>query len=451
MNTALLLLGMMRTVPIVFLGMLLFVVLFLTVVITVLARRDKSGLGLGLTLMGVFISLLGLAFSGIFFLRSSPTVEYSKSMETGRAYGPAPPVPPSPPVEGPFDVNSSEIPSPTPVVNRAVDSSSPSRPWDPWDDVVEETFRADVYCSVASAERALVRECLNELGPHLAETPETVYVVVNPVVASQKPWLGANVDDVIRDSLPLTKVQHPIGNPNSPNPENGIVLVFDLPEFQLADNNGLGTQSSGSVSLKGTYGDHVFEGTKRFTEKLWVNRFGEFVNQHPRRTLMRANCRSFATDEVTAYEDAVDVAVEILLPRAMALLAAQPGGHTTGAGAQAAVRQQLRAGIEHDSLIADQFVQQLDGSSGTVWRAALLLDYQPGQLAQLANLGRAVSETEQQNRIVTGLAVALMFGLVVALYLVVNELTKGYFVWNLRAAAMLALLSIVVAVCWWIR
>ena len=118
---------------------------------------------------------------------------------------------------------------------------------------------------------------------------------------------------------------------------------------------------------------------------------------------------------------------------------------------QPAVQQQLRAAVERNEFVADRFSQQLEGSPGTVWRAALLLDYQPDQLAQLANLGWAISESEQHNRIVTGLAVVLMFGLVVALYLVVNELTKGYFVWNLRAAAMLALLSIVVAVCWWIR
>ena len=119
--------------------------------------------------------------------------------------------------------------------------------------------------------------------------------------------------------------------------------------------------------------------------------------------------------------------------------------------AQPAIRQQLRAAIERDELVADRVSQRLEGSSGTVWRAALLLDYQPMKLAQLANQGLATANSEHHNRIVAGLAVTLMFGLVVALYLVVNELTKGYFVWNLRAAAMLALLSVVVAVCWWIR
>jgi hypothetical protein len=449
MNTALLLLGV-GIIPLVFLGMLLFVVLFLAIVIALLTRSNQSGAALGMTLLGVLVALTFLAFFGIYMLRSSPTVVEFESMDPAPAFVPAPPPAPlAPPAEGLLKASSELNDRPSPVEMSDADVPTPTRPWDPWDRVVEQTFRTEMYCSIAGAEHALTRDCLSELGPHLAETPETVYVVVNPLIAEQSA-LGSTLDGVIHEALPLATVQR-AGSPLSPNPGNAIVLVLDLPEFQLTEMNALGTQASGTVSLRGTCGDHVFAGTKRFTEKPWVSHFEEFVNTHPQRTMLRANCRSFSTEEAAAYEDAVNVAVQALLPRAMALLMTQPDGPAMAIASQPAIRQQLRAAIERNELVADRFSQRLEGSSGTVWRATLLLDYRPTQLTRLANQALEVSEFEQHSRIVTGMAVALMFGLVAALYLVVNELTKGYFVWNLRAAAMLALLTIVVAVCWWIR
>ena len=113
--------------------------------------------------------------------------------------------------------------------------------------------------------------------------------------------------------------------------------------------------------------------------------------------------------------------------------------------------EQLSAAVERNELVADRFSQQLEGSFGQrLARDTPLLDFQPEQLIQMVDQGHLVQRAEQRREIGTGLAVVLMLGLVLALYIVLNELTKGYFVWNLRAAAMLALLTMVVVFCWWI-
>jgi hypothetical protein len=319
-----------------------------------------------------------------------------------------------------------------------------------------------------TAARALTREAVIELSSQMVETPGAVVVVLDADLSQRYPALYPQVDAVLRNGFPLASVrQSPDGSESDDSAQ--LVIRLDQPEWQATSSSKQTSASesassenshqrappdwlpraTGTMRLRAKYQDRTFEGVKRHVRKPWVDQFDLFVSSHPERTLLRANCKTFANDESSAYRDAVEAAADALLPRTMTLLRAEPDPALRHAP-EDRVRQQLLASLQHDYFVADRFSQELEGRFGKVWRATLLVEFEPDELTDRAHRGYFVQLSEQRREMATGLAVVLMLGLVVALYIVLNELTKGYFVWNLRAATMLALLTMAVAFCWWI-
>ncbi len=429
-------------------GALLLAVLLVTAVFIFVVRSPKAGIALVLALLGVLLSLgLVAAFFIVVPVSWSNRAVPSTSAAEAPLVEPAPAAPAAPTPE----------PPPAPIQDLApavvLHSGEPMRDSlgsDPWDPSAEAVLSASVHSSAASAALALARAGLAEMSPRIAETPVTVRIVVAPALSQQSPTLGARLGSVFRDAFPLAAVAQATGEPETAGPES-LVIRVDQPESQSSGQpDGWLPQVTGTVRLSGTYRDQIFEDVKRYADKPWVDRFDEFVSNHSQRALLRANCRTFASDEASAYQDAVRVAVDNLVPRVRTVLQADTHPGVLSQVPDGQIRQQLQAALERNELVADRFSQQLDGAFGHVWRAALLIDADPSQLTTIVQQAQTAAQHQQRHSIATGMAVLLMLALVLVLYYVLNELTKGYFVWNLRAATMVALLTIVVALCWWI-
>jgi hypothetical protein len=101
----------------------------------------------------------------------------------------------------------------------------------------------------------------------------------------------------------------------------------------------------------------------------------------------------------------------------------------------------LRGKLENDLVaglhITDKFAQRFDRTYATVFREALLVDVSPNTLEKLVR----EYTNELKNRRETlqhGIfSVGGLFVLVYLLYLFVNSVTRGYFVWRLRTTATL--------------
>jgi hypothetical protein len=94
--------------------------------------------------------------------------------------------------------------------------------------------------------------------------------------------------------------------------------------------------------------------------------------------------------------------------------------------------------LRDGGFIVDEYTQRLQGISGPIWRAAMLLDVRPERLQLLQNQKIIVQRHVRQNWANMLLSLAGMIVLVSLLYAVINSLTKGYY------SFVLALISILV-------
>ena len=89
---------------------------------------------------------------------------------------------------------------------------------------------------------------------------------------------------------------------------------------------------------------------------------------------------------------------------------------------------------------ADRFVQRIDHPYGSTWQASILVSTTDESLSALSpQIANMVRQQEKQS-ITTFAAISILTIVIIGLYLFLNGVTKGYFSWRLRAAALVLLL-----------
>jgi hypothetical protein len=153
---------------------------------------------------------------------------------------------------------------------------------------------------------------------------------------------------------------------------------------------------------------------------------------------LRTDVQAPAVDPDEARRLAVDAAVRSLRPVLASRIAAQ---RPNAVWNPSELDRQLRAGLDSGQLIADQFVQRVDKSYGTLWKHQLLLDASPSRLDPIARQASSVMAASRARQISFIGSVAGMAAVIVLLCLFLNFATRGYFVWRLRAAAVMAVIA----------
>jgi hypothetical protein len=173
--------------------------------------------------------------------------------------------------------------------------------------------------------------------------------------------------------------------------------------------------------------------------KLWVDDWASFASSLRRDQLyLRTDVQAPAVDPDEARRLAVDAAVRSLRPVLASRIAAQ---RPNAVWNPSDLDRQLRAGLDSGQLIADQFVQRVDKSYGTLWKHQLLLDASPSRLDPIARQASSVMAASRARQISFIGSVAGMAAVIVLLCLFLNFATRGYFVWRLRAAAVMAVIA----------
>ena len=191
----------------------------------------------------------------------------------------------------------------------------------------------------------------------------------------------------------------------------------------------LGARKGGVVLVEST----AYKVSATFTEKPWVDSFSDFANARPDKNWLIALSKDPCLSEGEAQMSAFEAAAEQLYGR---------------------VREQvrdgiwlprdderLRARIQHSlvtdgSLVPDRFLQRAQRSYGGVFRQALLIDASGRNLNHLIDLTRGDRIGRRQSFAGVLVSAAALFLVVYLLYLFVNSMTRGYFVWSLRMVAV---------------
>lgn len=180
----------------------------------------------------------------------------------------------------------------------------------------------------------------------------------------------------------------------------------------------------------------------RYTEKPWVEDFGAFVNVRPGESWLIARSPDPCLTEHEAATKAIASATQQIFPLVRDRLRDGRWGHADDQRLLDQIRHQLAM---ERKLVPDKFLQRAERPYGGVFRQAILVDLSPPNLEKLIMLSRQNVVGHRQSFAAVLISAAALFLVVYLLYLFVNSMTRGYFVWSLRmVAATILVLGIIV-------
>ncbi|MGH7180195.1 MAG: hypothetical protein ACREJC_22645 [Tepidisphaeraceae bacterium] len=216
-----------------------------------------------------------------------------------------------------------------------------------------------------------------------------------------------NVADVVSRELPLAKVQTTDAEDRMSAGQTSLRISVRSNEAVIVLH-----QPSGSTTLAAAFAD-----------KPWVDDWATFVNTHPRNLFICGSSRTPCTSEEQALNDAYTDAARQLIP--------------IGALKGHDLERQLIAVLRKGQLVSDRFVQTYDRPYGRVYNASVLLDASPASLGSLRRSLASENRAQIAEYARRGASFVGLIAVVTLLYWMVNAVTRGYFMWTLRSAALL--------------
>lgn len=308
-----------------------------------------------------------------------------------------------------------------------------------WNKALEEEMIPDTYSSVDAAAYGL--------GMQLHETIQTA---LNNEKPKQIVLRELNVNFSLLEQLRQGLLTRYDDVKIVINPDQGVAngdVHIELKIHQERTSQTLAVNSSGSVSqridVSSTSGvvsavvhtvedKHVKE--VRFDRRLWVHDPDAFRSE--------ANLGSWAvfasSEPVVTKEDARNEALK--LARAYVAEQVRVEGYIDH---NVPLKEITSPDVQSSDLrdygfIADEYTQRLQGLSGPIWRAAVLLDVSPQKLDTLRRDKVAVVRTVRKTWATHIISLVGMILLIGVLSMLVNALTKGYYAVVIVMAAMIA-------------
>jgi hypothetical protein len=308
----------------------------------------------------------------------------------------------------------------------------------------------NIYQSEGAAIRGLTAQVAKTLDSVIPGRAEPQTLVIKGKIS---PTLLPEVTNVLRQVNPSANVYY---SKSSQRIEGRTVVLY----VEVEKEPGASVPWSAGMPDPGplvqtlridvTGQDGKFSSSASFLYKPWVDDFATFVNRNPGQNWILAMSRSPATSAGEALEQAMNDAVTQLEPRVR-----QRMDRDSRSAARLLLRSQIRSGLEDqparypdiirlnqrgqiisDGLIQDRFVQQFKRPYGDVWQAALLIDASSRKVGDLAERCERVLGSQQHHLRQTALSIAGVIALVCVVYVFLNSVTRGYFVWSLRAGAL---------------
>jgi hypothetical protein len=183
------------------------------------------------------------------------------------------------------------------------------------------------------------------------------------------------------------------------------------------------------------------------TGKLWVDNWEAFINGESHRYL-RAGTPEFGVSEQEARQQARARAAQALLPYVVPELKVRlrPIPGTSYLATDDWVRNQIEASINRGAFIKDEQVVRVSRPYGDVWTAQVLVDASPQAVQRAAQEYGASARRQAESTAVTWGGLGALTLVIVLTYAFLNWMTKGYFVWRLRAAAVMVVILALLAV-----
>lgn len=309
-------------------------------------------------------------------------------------------------------------------------------------------FLADVYPSAEQAVRATARDAARSVSSvsGALPAPPPVRVSGQGVPAAM---LQAAAAALAEAGALIGRVEVETSGPEAPasRPANDARLTCDVHVES-------GLQGFVRVVLRGPAGEVARSAEVRATP--WMADFGHFAASRGQRRILaqsRRPCTSLEDAQRAALDDAAGQLLPAFQMATSEYMIARHRPLSELPGGAGGLRRILTSELERDnSMILERFPQRFVRPYGEIWRQTLLVDAYQGTLngkAQrvcdqtIAVQGARASSWGHLGMSIGGLAV-----LILAVYLVLNAATRGYYSLVLRLAAVaLAVAGTIVVMC----
>lgn len=317
------------------------------------------------------------------------------------------------------------------VESRAAISPSPI-----WSEGVEKEFRADIYPSRSAAVRAL-GERVDKPVREVTTGDESPRKIVLFQQQHERDVI-AEFANGLREALPETAYTVEADIRNIQSDELAIVLQFvDLTTDRAPWARSAEVKvASGGVEVTVSTPDRRATLRSRFVDKPWIEDFARFASTNADQHFMVARSLGTCTGESEASEQA--------LAQARAQVAGMLDRQSARTRARLPQPQVTTEDLFNGHLVVDRFAQSFDGSSGKIWRYAVLIDASAPKLARLADQKAREARSMRMTWARMGFSVIGVLVVIGVIYFFLNMATRGYYEWSLRiAGVILAIVAIV--------
>ena len=178
-----------------------------------------------------------------------------------------------------------------------------------------------------------------------------------------------------------------------------------------------------------------------FVEKPWAENFSDFANARPKENWIIGRSKDPCMSDWEARDSALSAAALQLFPIVREHVRRSSSGGHWGRYDDDRLRERIRSELAASSvtLVPDKFLQRAQRAYGGVFRQAVLVDASRPNLDHLVMLSRQEVASYRQSFVRTLVSAGALFLVVYLLYLFVNSMTRGYFVWSLRMVAVTVL------------
>jgi hypothetical protein len=370
-------------------------------------------------------------------------------------------------------VNECGGPESTPASGGALAAGSAGPEWSPESAGGASTpggaFEADIYPSARSAAAALgnkLKPMIDSLRGASAPPPESIRVLPGAgtapdqeVLIALREALSAAMPGARCYTLPLarsstgpTRESNCIDVLVSVTREMGGTGIVETIEF---GGNGQGPitrirppAAHGEVTAKASdaKGGSAFA-ILSYVDKPWAESLSKFVSTNPGHVWLVGSSREACTSQEDAQKQAYrQLAGQLEGPVATEMNRRGPWSSDNWNRQRLSLIDRIESEIRKGGFVSDQFAQQFPRPYGNVWKQRLLMDASAAKIGALAD--RLYGEAARQAAgyrtawLRTVLSAAGIAVLICLVYLLLNAVTKGYYVWRLRAVALVLALSV---------
>jgi hypothetical protein len=330
--------------------------------------------------------------------------------------------------------------------------------------IEQAALPADIYPSRQTAVRQLARQIVasvRETQPSETGVAETSIAIRDDHHTSglRQTELIKQLRDLIQAALPEVRTSY--GDATGPATDRShaidleVVFTAVAPQWVSWSNDRM---PGGVIHIYGTFPDPADSRSfsARFIEKSWADDWTGFVNQtEPGKRWLRAESAMLCSSEQEARTEAHKAATNQLVPYVRSRMnsrTAMTGLASTDIKLMVNdefIARQVAGSLQREEaiVVADRFVQRFSRPYGDVWREQVLIDASPQKIDELVNFYTRVAQAQLGKTVTNFGTLGVLVGIILLAYAFLNAATKGYFVWRLRAAALLlAIVAVLVVV-----